>query len=396
MYLWYKYFIVVFVLLFFNIALSESVITETAIKGQAILKEAFKTTASKDFIATIDMPLKFKELPQLTSLRFFHKHYADGHVDMRLDMFVKKQCVASFWKNNQGQYATVGEKHFKGGDFNILFWLENLWLPIYKNEWLFNQYTISSEKFNDRLCNKITLIMTASKEKHSKLGGITGLYITNSNDANEAFESHAVYREFLIGQEDYIIYSRKHLNGNHQCLMDFKLKKVNFSPNWDEYPDIFTTPCVPTIYALSDDEVLLELQIQQSHFLSNFIKKQKIEFPKAYSPKTPEVALFIRKPSFHHDSAEYSIISSSLAFPFSKLPFVPNVRNTRGMKILDVSLSKKDMLNDGTILSSWRIRANQNTYEINNVLFDGKHDVTVMHGPDWSVRIIIPHHNENQ
>jgi len=386
----YKYLIICVFLPFLNISFSNPAVTETATKGQAMLKHAFETTAGKDFIATVDMPLRFKELPKLTTACFFRRHYADGHVDMRLDLFAKKQCVASFWKNRQGQYASVGEKTFKGGDFNILFWLENLWLPIYKKEWLFNQYEISSEKYNDIPCDKISVIMTATKENRGKLGSMTGLYITNGKDADEAFESHSVYREFMIGQEDHVIYSRKHFNGNRQCMMDVNLGSVDFTPNWDNYPNIFSTPSEPMNYVLSDDEVLLELQMQQNSFISDFIKNQKKKPPQPYSPQSPEVALFIRKPSFHNNSTEYSIISSSIAFPFAKLPFVPQMRNTRGMKILDVSLSKKDILDNGGILSSWRIRANGNTYEIDDVLFDGKHDITIMHGPDWSVRIITP------
>ncbi len=387
----YKYLMVSCILLLFNMALCNPSMTETAIEGQAILKEAFETMPKKDFIATVNMPLKFKELPKLTTARFFRKHHDDGHVDMRLDLFVKKQCVASFWKNRQGQYAAVGEKRFQGGDFNILFWIENLWLPIYKKEWLSNEYKISSGTFNDVPCHKITIFLEVSKEKHGRLGSLTGVSIENSNDLDEVFKYHAFIREFLIGREDHVIYSRKHLNGNNQCLMDVNLGTVDSKPNWDDYPGIFETPSAAMDYALCDDDVLIELQKQQSSFISGFIKKHEIKPHQPYSPKTPEVALFIRKPTFHHDSAEYSIISTTDAFPFAKLPFIrPDMRSIRGMKILNVSLSKKDMLDDGGILSSWRIKANNNTYEVEDVLFDGKHETTVMHGPDWSVRIIVP------
>ena len=388
-----------YIFYFFLIMLSTSqsfsnpVITESSRQGQAKLTQAFVTTASKDFIVTVDMPFKFKELPKLTTARFFRRHQANGHVDMRLDLFVKKQCVASFWKNNQGQFAAVDKKIFKGGDFTILFWLENLWLPIYRNEWLFNQYEITTENYNGIPCDKIVVTMTVPKENLRELGAMTGLRVIQAQDAAEVFESHAIIREFLIGQEDHVIYSRKHFNGQGQCLMDIRLGKVDFTPNWNDYPEIFATPSEQMNYALCDDDVLFELQMQQNTLISTLLKMKKKELPKPYSPKTTEVALFIRKPSFNKNTLEYSIISSSLALPIDKLPFVPKVRHSRGMDILDVSLNKKDMLEDGGILSSWRIRANRNTYDIEDVLFDGKHDVIVMHGPDWSVRIITPRKN---
>jgi len=255
-------------------------------RGVKSIDDAQAKSRCISYIAEIPNPV-FPELPRCIKVIYYRKYIENDHsVNLRADFYDKDKILFSFLSNSDGQFAMhASGVTAEGGDFLRLFHLESLTNRMYTYEQKYSNYTFSTNKYNGRACTIVTANIPKDIEDDLSylmpVMGLSGGAILSRTGENgklkpdiHYLQSHHPYRrEFWIDNETGCLLNIRKYSLNKELLSNVNLGKVNFTPDWSQYPDLFLSPAIITCHVSTTGQFFDAVQNMKLINKTGFEKK---------------------------------------------------------------------------------------------------------------------------
>ncbi len=198
--------------------------------GRSLLLNAMESSRQANFVATMKNPYhpqKDKEeiLPYAPDWKFF-RYMENGKLFLRLEASLNGKITETYVKNDKGIYGVAADGFAaRIIEVPMIWYPELVHLEISQEEMALSSFEVGRSHYNNIPCHKVIMKTPRSDESLRK---ITGDSPDQFQENRKRYFSKRVFvREFLVGTDNNLIYSRKHYNGNGALIFNVELGAVD-------------------------------------------------------------------------------------------------------------------------------------------------------------------------